>query len=103
MDKLKSENIEPRSLQEIEKRILEIEEEKPRRIHNAQENYSASWEDEVEALDIAYLDVEKTKLQLMRQFILDKRENWKAKVVWNVVVPVVVATITAYLVSVLLG
>ena len=38
------------NLQKIERRLLEIEEEKPRRIHNASENYSESWEDEIERL-----------------------------------------------------
>jgi len=95
--------IEPRSLQEIEKRLLEIEEEKPRRIHNASENYSGSWEDELEAIDIAYLDVEKAILQMKRQFILDKRSSWKVRVFWNIVVPIIVATITAYLVSIFIG
>ena len=92
-------HIEPRSLQEIEKRLLEIEKEKPRRIHNASENYSESWEDEIEALDIAYLDVEKATLQMKRQFILDKRNAWKARVFWSIVVPIIVATVTAYFVS----
>ncbi|MCX6731814.1 MAG: hypothetical protein NTX55_02380 [Candidatus Parcubacteria bacterium] len=87
-------------MQEIEKRLLEIEEEKPRRIHNASENYSGSWDDELETLDIAYLDVEKAILQMKRQFILDKRNNWRARVFWNIVIPIIVAIITAYLVSI---
>lgn len=47
------------SLEEIEKRLLGLEEEKPRRIHNAGEDYSGRIEDEIEALDIQLLDVEK--------------------------------------------
>jgi len=91
----------PTSLKKIEERLLEIEHEKPMRIHNARENYSGSIKDEIEADDIAYLNVEKTQLQLKRQFILDERNSWKAKSIWNVVVPIVVSVITAYLVSVL--
>lgn len=89
-----------KSLQEIEKRLLEIEEEKPRRIHNASENYSESWEYEIEALDIAYLDVEKDILQMRRQFILDRRNAWKARIFWSIIVPIIVATVTAYLISI---
>ena len=46
------------SLEDIEKRLLEIEQERPIRVHNASENYSGSWEDELEAMDITQLDVE---------------------------------------------
>ena len=90
----------PTSLKKIEERLLEIEHEKPMRIRNAEENYFGSIDDEIEADDIKYLDVEKTRLQLKRQFILDGRNGWKAKGVWNIVVPIVVSVITAYLVSV---
>src|SRR3989344_1573536 len=72
----------PSSLKDIEARLLELD-------------------DEIEADDIAYLDIEKTQLQLKRQFILDERNSWKAKSVWNVVIPIAVSIITAYLVSVL--
>lgn len=89
----------PTSLKGIEDRLLEIEHEKPMRIHNARENYSGSIDDEIEADDIGHLGVEKTRLQLKRQFILDERNGWKAKSVWNVVVPIIVSVITAYLVS----
>jgi len=87
------------SLDEIEARLLEIEEEKPRRIHNGSENYTASWEDELEALEIAHLDVEKAVLQMRRQFILDNREGWKSKAIWNILVPIIVAILTTYIVS----
>ncbi len=90
----------PYSLQETEKRLLEIEEEKPRRIHNLQENYSASIEDELEVINIANLDTDKITLQMKRQFILDRRNNWKARVFWSIVVPIIVTIITAYLASV---
>lgn len=89
-----------KSLQEIEKRLLKIEEEKPIRIYNYYENYTESIDDEIEKSEIEWLDVEKTQLQLKRQFILDEREGWRARVFWNIVVPIIVATITAYLVSV---
>lgn len=69
----------PQTLEDIEKRLLEIEQEKPRRIHNASENYSGSWEDEVETMDIAGLDVEKAVLQMKRQFILDKKRRMESK------------------------
>lgn len=90
----------PTSLKKIEARLLEIEHEKPTRIHNACENYSGNIDDEIEANDIAYLDVEKAQLQLKRQFILDRRSSWMAKSIWNVVVPIAVSVVTTYLVSV---
>lgn len=87
------------SLEAIEKRLLEIEEEKPRRIHNLSEDFSNSEEDYIEGLEIGWLDNEKALLQLKRQFILDRREGWKARIVWNILVPIVVAVITAYVVG----
>src|SRR3990167_11233174 len=86
----------PTSLKKIEERLLEIEHEKPMRIHNAKENYSGGIDDEIEADDIEYLDVEKTQLRLKRQFILDKRESWLPKTIWNFIIPIIVAIITAY-------
>lgn len=87
------------SLEAIEKRLLEIEEEKPRRIHNLSENFSNSEDDYIEGLEIGWLDDEKALLQLKRQFILDRREGWKSRILWNVVVPVVVAIITTHVVG----
>ena len=46
------------------------------------------------------LQDELKKLEIKRQFILDRRNSWVAKSVWNVVVPIVISVITAYLVSV---
>lgn len=92
-----------KSLEEIEKRLLEIEEEKPWRIHDYSENYTESIEDEIEELSIRQLDIEKATLQMKRQFILDERNAWKARVFWDVIVFIVVATITAYLISAFIG
>lgn len=89
----------PTSLKDIETRLLEIEHEKPMRIHNAKENYSGSMVDDIEFDDIAYLDVEKSQLQLRRQFILDKRGDWKPKIIWDVLVPIMVAVATTYIVA----
>lgn len=86
-------------METIEKRLLEIEEEKPRRIHNLSEDFSNSEDDYIEGLEIGWLDNEKALLQLKRQFILDRREGWKSRVIWNILVPIVVAVITAYIVG----
>lgn len=91
----------PTSLKGIEDRLLEIDHEKPMRIHNAGENYSGSINDEIEGDAIEHLDVEKNQLQRKLQSILDERNGWKAKSVWNVVVPIIVSIITAYVVSML--
>ena len=93
------EYVGPQTLESIQSRLLEIQEERPRRLHNLKENYSSSIEDEMEAMDISFLDVEQAKLEMKRQFILDRREGWKAKVVWNIVVPIFLAIITAYFVA----
>jgi len=87
------------NLSYIEKRLLEIDEEKDRRKFNLKENYTNSIEDTIEADDIKYLDIEKGKLQLTRQFILDKRDDWKAKVLWSIIAPTIVASIVAYITS----
>lgn len=91
-------NLRYMTLAEIEERLLVIEYEKPRRIYKVKENFN--WDDEIEASEIAYLDVEKAQLERKRQFILDRRNDWKAKGIWNIIVPIVVSVITAYLVSV---
>lgn len=96
---MRDEKFSKESLKEIEKRLLEIEEEKPRRIHNARDNNPGGIEDEIEALDIQFLDIEKSQLQLKRQFILDRRDSWKYRVIWNIIAPVVVALVTAYAVA----
>ena len=93
-------NLRHLTLTQIEEELIVIEEEKHRRIHNAKEDYSGSLDDMMEADEIDYLDVKKAKLKLMRQFILDKRHNWKTRIFWGIIAPIIVATITAYLVSV---
>ena len=92
----------PTSLKKIEERLLKIEREKPTRIYNARENYSNTIDDQIEADNIEYLDAEKAQLQLKRQFILDERSNWKAKSIWNIIIPIIVSIITAYCVSMLI-
>lgn len=84
-------------LKKIEKRLLEIEEEKQRRLYNLKEDYSGSYNDDIEAEDIKYLDIEKGQLQLERQFILDSRNGWKSRMFWNVAVPVLVTITTLYI------
>lgn len=93
----------PSSLKDIEERLLEIEVEKPARIHNATENYSEDIDAVIEVQDIKALDDEKSQLQLKRQFILDNRHGWKARVFWSIIAPIIVAIITAYLVSTLIA
>jgi hypothetical protein len=88
-------------LETIEKRLLEIDGEREAREHNLHENFSGSVDDEMEAYDIKHLDIEKSQLELRRQFILDKREGWKQRVVWDLLVPIVVAIIAAYLTVIL--
>lgn len=88
------------SLNSIEERLLEIEEEKPRRIHNLEENFTGDIMDHLdEEFEIRYLDIEKSQLLLKRQFLLDKRGDWKRKILWDVFVPIVVASITTYIVT----
>lgn len=90
------------TLAQIEERLLVIEYEKPRRIHNAQENPSGDeWDQIMEADEIAHLDVEKAQLQLKRQFIIDRRESWLPKTIWNLIVPIIAAIITAYITAAL--
>lgn len=39
------------------------------------------------------------RLETERNFILDRRNGWKAKSLWNVFVPILITMITAYLLS----
>lgn len=80
-------------LHKVEKRILELKDE----LAEAKSPYKSivfvrGGREELEsALE---------RLTTERQFILDRRNNLFWRLIWNVVVPVVVATITAYLISV---
>ncbi|KKS96766.1 hypothetical protein A3B05_00015 [Candidatus Giovannonibacteria bacterium RIFCSPLOWO2_01_FULL_43_160] len=38
-------------------------------------------------------------LEAERRFIIDRRNGWKPKVIWDVLVPIVVAVATAYIVA----
>ncbi|MCB9798567.1 hypothetical protein H6758_02485 [Candidatus Nomurabacteria bacterium] len=90
----------PKSLKKVELRLLEIEEEKPRRIHNLQETFAGDYIDRImEEGEIKYLDTEKAQLLLQRQFLIDKRNDWKRKILWDILVPLIVATATSYLVT----
>lgn len=91
----------PTSLKKIEGRLLEIEQEKSVRAHNAQENYSGIIEDQIEEEEIEHLDIEKKQLELKRQFILDQRNSWKSRGIWNIIVPIIVSVATVYFVSLL--
>lgn len=101
--KQKTIDIQSAKLADVEKRLLEIDAEKNRRIHNLQENYSASVEDYVEELDINYLDIEREQLLLRRRFLLDKRNNWKTKLFFIIITTIISPVITAYLVSAIVG
>ena len=92
----------PSSLKDIEKRLLEIDTEKAARIHNIEEDFSSDIEMYMEADDIKYLDIEKTQLQLARQFILDKRESWLSKIIFSFITPITVAIITTVITSALI-
>lgn len=41
------------------------------------------------------------ELDLERQHILDRRNSWKPKIFWDVLVPIIVTIITTYLISIL--
>jgi len=94
------------NLSQIEKRILEIVD----KIANAPGELDESIRRSGTILKEEYtrrlkaiiepLQKEKEKLNVQRRFILDRRESWLPKIIWNILVPILVATITAYLVSV---
>ena len=45
------------------------------------------------------LQIEKAQLEKELQFILDERNSWKSKIIWNIIVPVIVSVVTAYIVT----
>lgn len=47
------------------------------------------------------LSDELDKLETQRNFLLDRRESWMPKTIWNVIVPIVVTIITLYIVKLL--
>jgi len=44
-------------------------------------------------------EAEIAALESERHFIVDRRNSWKPKVIWDVLVPIVVAVVTAYIVT----
>lgn len=40
---------------------------------------------------------EKSVLQMKRQFILDRRGSWKSRIIWDMLVPITLAIVTAYI------
>ncbi len=42
-------------------------------------------------------------LEAKRSFILDKRNSWKPKVFWDILVPFIVAILTSYVVNLFIG
>lgn len=44
-------------------------------------------------------EAEITALESERHFIVDRRNSWKPKVIWNVLVPIAVSVVTAYIVT----
>ena len=90
----------PNNLADIEKRLIEIVDEKPTRIYNLNESFSGDMTDHRDEEDaIAYLDTERDKLQIKRQFLLDRRNSWKMRFFWDILVPIFLSGVTAYLVS----
>jgi hypothetical protein len=51
--------------------------------------------------DIKYLDIEENQLKTKRQFILDRRNGWKHRIIWSIFAPIIVTIITLYLSSIL--
>ena len=43
------------------------------------------------------LKIEVEQLEINRQFILDRRESFFLKTVWNIIVPIVLSAITTYI------
>ncbi|MDP2704118.1 MAG: hypothetical protein Q8P01_02755 [bacterium] len=78
------------TLEHIEERLIIIEEEK---VEHAPHPYSL--QTLADKNKIINLEKERAKLQLKRQFILDKRNNWKAKLLWSFIIPVVVSMIVS--------
>ncbi len=86
-------------ISDIEKRLLEIDEEKARRIFNMEDD-PGSFQD-IEGIEeietIKSLDREKGRLISQRQFILDERNSgWKSKIIWSIFVPIMISIITNY-------
>ncbi|MFA5029900.1 MAG: hypothetical protein WC518_04195 [Patescibacteria group bacterium] len=83
-------------LSKIEKRLLEIDEEKEFGVYNYGENLTGNFDDEIEKSRILHFDIEKNKLQMERQFILDGRNGWWFRIVWDMVVPIIITLITIF-------
>ncbi len=92
-----------KTLNLINKRLIEISSEKPRRIFKLNENRTNSTDDRIEEMNIDDLDIEKMELEFQRQMILDERGNLFNKLLWSVLAPIVVSIITTLLISIYLS
>lgn len=73
---------------------------KKSRLHIIQ-NRLLEIEKEIRSISLVFNNVliEKAQLELERQFILDERNNWKSRMVWNVLVPIIVSLVTSFLIA----
>ena len=88
-----------KSLKEIEKRLEEIENEIGEiNVALTEQNFLIHTTSET---DLAKLQKERSVLVTRRGFILDRRNNWKAVISKDVIVPIAVATVTTYVANLL--
>ncbi len=88
-------------LGKIEKRIFEIKDtlsDKSREKSMASSVPMSIFERRLVAANRPLLE-ELEKLEIRRRFILDKRDSLFWRVVWNVIVPMIVSVVTAFIVS----
>lgn len=88
-------------LKKIEKQIIEIKEQiNFNKNNDVSRQYGGEKSTLVELENEQLLD-ELDKLETQRNFLLDRRESWIPKTIWNVIVPIVVTVITLYVVELL--
>lgn len=92
----------------IENRIIELKQEianKPKELGKRLEAVGVSQRqlDSLIEKDNKSLKEELEGLEIQRQFILDRRNGWKPKVIWDMLVPIIVAVVTSYIVAAFLS
>ena len=86
-------------IKEIEKRIIEIKKEIAGKPKELKAPIAQVLLDGQIRNAIKPLQEELAILEIKRQFILDKRDSLFSRVIWNIVVPIIVSSVTAFLVS----
>ena len=84
------------TLTKIEKKLVKNQENLNEIDYNMRENYS---EPEAEHWEFEANEIEKINkvLEIKRRHVLDRRNSWRAKIIWSVLIPIILSLLISIL------